>query len=71
MDVYIMFPGCTALEVTPFGESRRWSSLLKRMLHSLARLYASMDQYCCLAGESKSKSTFPLESNRPVNLKHR
>lgn len=71
MDVYIMFPGCNALEVTPWGESRRWSSLLKRMLHSLARLYASMDQYCCLAGESKSKSTFPPESNRSVNLKGR
>lgn len=38
MEVYIMFPGCTALEVTPWGERRRWSSLLKRTLQSLARL---------------------------------
>lgn len=38
MEVYIMFPGCTALEVMPWGERRRWSSLLKRMLQSLARL---------------------------------
>lgn len=38
MEVYIMFPGCTELDVTPWGERRRWSSLLKRMLHSLARL---------------------------------
>lgn len=38
IEVYIMFPGCTALEVTPYGERRRWSSLLKRMLQSLARL---------------------------------
>lgn len=30
-----------------------------------------MDQYCCLAGESKAKSTFPPESNRSVNLKYR
>lgn len=35
---YIMFPGCTAFDVTPRGDRRRWSSLENRMLHSLDRL---------------------------------
>ena len=35
---YIIFPGCTAFDVTPRGDRRRWSSLEKRMLHSLDRL---------------------------------
>lgn len=38
MEVYIMFPGCSALQVTPWGDMRRFSSLEKRMLQSLARL---------------------------------
>ena len=43
--------------------------MLKRMLQSLALLYANMDQYSFLGGESRAKSTLPHESNRSVNLK--
>lgn len=69
-DEYIIFPGCTALDVTPWGERRRFSSLEKSILQSLERLYASIAQYSFLDGESRLKSSFPEESFMSVNLKN-